>query len=274
MWFRVILSIGLMLLMASCATNRNAHHSSSVVQYLYPNVEKPMVSEQVPHLRLPLRVGIAFVPEQGTHGQVVISEEEKVKLMRNIGAHFKQYDFVKHIEVIPGTYLRSKGSFSNLDQIATMFGIDVVALISYDQSRFTANGLASIVYWTIVGAYVVPGEKNDTHTMVDAVVYDVASRKMLFRAPGVSHLHSNATPINLSEQLRLDAHKGFEDASKDLIVSLDKKLQEFRERVKNSPTEYKVEHREGYGGGSLGFFELLLLLSSLMLMRWQHQRQA
>lgn len=273
MWFRVILSLSMIFLMASCTTNRNAHHSSSAVQYLYPNVAKPIVSEQVPRLRLPLRVGIAFVPEQRVGSQATISEEEKVTLMRTIGAHFKQYDFVKHIEVIPSSYLRSKGGFSNLDQLATMFGIDVVALISYDQSRFTANGLASIVYWTIVGAYVVPGEKNDTHTMVDAVVYDVASRKMLFRAPGVSHLHSNATPINLSEQLRLDAHKGFEEASKDLIVSLDKKLQEFRERVKSSPTEYKVEHRAGYGGGSLGFFELLLLFS-LILIPWQHHRRA
>lgn len=267
--YRVICCLVLVLLLASCTTNRSSHHSSSVVQYLYPDIDKPMISEQVPRLRLPLRVGIAFIPEQQTHYSV-INEEQKVKLMREVEGHFKQYDFVKHIEIIPGTYLRTNGSFSNLDQLATMFGIDVIALISYDQSRFTDNGVASITYWTLIGAYIIPGEKNDTHTMVDTAVYDIASRKLLFRAPGISHIHSNATPVNLSEQLRADSTQGFNDASSDLILKLDEKLQQFRERVKSSPEEYKIEHRAGYGGGATGPIELLLLTGLLLF--WRHRK--
>ena len=60
-----------------------------------------------------------------------------------------------------------------------MFGIDVIALVSYDIVQFTGEGLSSISYWTLVGAYAVRGEKNDTHTMIDAAVYDIASRKHL-----------------------------------------------------------------------------------------------
>jgi len=57
-------------------------------------------------------------------------------------------------------------------------------LISYDQTQFTDQGVLTLAYWTIVGAYVVQGEKNDTQTMVDAVVYDIPSRKMLFGLQG------------------------------------------------------------------------------------------
>ena len=138
-------------------------------------------------LSLPLKVGIAFVPETlGIHQS--FTEKDKMELMTEISRHFKSYDFVKSIDQIPSAYLTSKGGYANLDQIRTMYGIDVIALISYDQTQFTDEGFTSLAYWTLIGAYVVRGEKNDTHTMVDASVYDIKSRKMLFRAPGISHI--------------------------------------------------------------------------------------
>jgi rhombotail lipoprotein len=121
-----------------------------------------------------------------------------------------------------------------------MYGIDVIALLSYDQAQFTDEGLMSITYWTIVGAYVIPGEKNDTHTMLDAVIYDIKSRKMLFRAPGTAHTKGVATPANLGEQLRADSNRGFSSAAKALIINLDEQLALFREKVKGRPTEYKI----------------------------------
>jgi rhombotail lipoprotein len=90
-----------------------------------------------------------------------------------------------------------------------MYNVDVVALLSYDQAQFTDEGALSLTYLTIVGAYLVPAEKNDTHTMLDAVVYDIRSRKMLFRAPGTSQIKGHATLMNLSEQRRKDSDAGF-----------------------------------------------------------------
>ena len=175
-----------------------------------------------------------------------------MELMKEVSKNFKIYDFVKSIELIPSAYLRDKGSFANLDQIRTMYGVDVVALLSYDQTQFTDEGLASITYWTLIGAYIIPGEKNDTHTMVDASVYDIQSRKMLFRAPGISHIKSKATPINLSEQLRMDSLESFKEASKDLVTNLEIQLELFKEKVKELPEKYQIVHKPGYtGGGSL-----------------------
>jgi rhombotail lipoprotein len=154
-----------------------------------------------------------------------------------------------------------------------MYGVDAVALLAYDQVQFTDEGAASFLYWTIVGAYVVPGEKNTTQTMMDAVIYDIKSRKMLFRAPGVSQVKSTATPVNLSEELRNNSEQGFQEAAKDLIKNLDTQLAFFKDKIKQTPEEYKVVHRPGYtGGGSLGmvFLVLFMLIGGYAWLRLRH----
>jgi rhombotail lipoprotein len=205
------------IVFAGCVYQTKMHHSSSVYEYLYSDIEGHIETPGIPLLSLPLRVGIAFVPEaEGEH--CTLTEKDKIELMNEVTKHFKKYDFVKDIELIPSAYLSEKGGFANLDQIRTMYGVDVITLLSYDQTQFTDEGLASISYWTIIGAYIVPGEKNDTHTMVDAAVYDIQSRKMLFRAPGISHIKGLATPVNQTEELRADSLRGFQEASSDLMT--------------------------------------------------------
>lgn len=246
-----IITICLLLLFTGCAS-RTKNYSSSVVQYLYPNQEEVIETPAIPHLTLPLHVGIAFVPENTKKRNQPLTERNKMVLMKSVSEHFKKYEFIKSIDLIPSAYLTPEGSFTNLKQIQTMYGIDVITLLSFDQSQFTDEGLATITYWTLVGAYVIPGEKNDTHTMLDAAVYDIKSRKMLFRAPGTSRIKSNATPVNLAEQHRLDAENGFALASKELILNLDLQLELFREKVKEEPEDYQIEHSPSYtGAGSM-----------------------
>jgi rhombotail lipoprotein len=257
----ISLSIYVFGFLAGCAIHKSKHYNTSVVQYLYPNQNQHVETPKIPLLSLPLRVGIAFVPE-ASGGPNNLTERDKMALMTEISKHFKEYDFVKSIDLIPSAYLTARGSFTNLDQLRTMYGIDVIALISYDQTRFTDRGVASITYWTIIGAYVVPGEKNDTHTMVDASVYDIKSRKMLFRAPGISHIKSKSTPVNLSEQIRIDSMEGFKQASQALVINLKEQLELFKERLKETPEDYKIIHKPGYiGGGSLDLSVLILIMA-------------
>lgn len=242
---------------AGCGFRSTRHRSSSLAQYLYPDNHGHIETPGVPHLKLPLHVGIAFIPDDaGAHR--TLTETDKFELMKSVGEHFVKHDFVKHIELIPSAYLKREGSFTNLEQISKIYGIDVIALISYDQTQFTDEGLASVTYWTLIGAYIIPGEKNDTHTMVDTAVYDIKSRKMLFRAPGINHIKSRATPVNLSEQLRVDSMAGFKAASAELVGNLETRLQLFKEKVKDTPGDYQIAHRPGYTGG--GRFDGLSLL--------------
>lgn len=278
----ILASLLAAVLIAGCATG-GTHNATSVVDYLYPNTKDPVVSPGVPVLALPLHVGIAFVPGDsgGRYGSgymrtgrgFILTEQKKAYLMKEVANHFKKYPFVKEIEIIPSAYLTPRGSFANLDQIRTMYGVDVIALLSYDQVQFTDEGMLSLTYWTIVGAYVIPGEKNDTHTMLDAVVYDIKSRKMLFRAPGTSHIKGHATPVNLSEELRADSESGFNEASKQMIVNLDQQLALFKEKVKERPTEYKVVHSPGYtGGGGIDLITLALFAILGACFLWTRRR--
>lgn len=224
--------------------------ATSVVDFLYPGGERMVVTPSIPVLKLPVTVGIAFVP--GQQGRGVMPEARKNELMNMVAADFEALSFVKEIKRIPSPYLKPKGGFDNLGQVRTMFGCDVIALISYDQIQHTDEGLLSIFYWTLVGAYVVRGEKNDTSTMMDAAVFDIPSRKLLFRAPGLSRVKGSATPVNLSEKLRADSEEGFKLATAEMKTNLRFELDRFKETVKARPEEYKVVHTEGYrGGGSL-----------------------
>jgi rhombotail lipoprotein len=290
------LLISVLMLVAGCMPPKSSHYASSTVQYLYPATKEHIETPAIPVLSLPLRVGIAFVPEtseagvqnpwwrvpaQGSQTSRVnyaavhsLDEKKKMDLMKKISAEFKQYPFVKSIEIIPSPYLSPGGSFANLDQIRTMYGVDVVALLSYDQVQHTDEGLLSLSYWTVVGVYVFKGEKNDTNTMLDAAVFDVPSRKMLFRAPGLSHIKGSATPVNLSEQLRVDSQRGFDEAAVTLAASLQEQLDLFKEKIKESPQEYKIEHKVGYrGGGSVDLLTLALALAMGGALLWTGNRR-
>lgn len=265
----------LLLPLAACTYSRSHRQHASVVDYLYPEKDSPVVKEEMAVLKVPLSVGILFVPSAG-YGHT-LSEPEKASLAERIAAEFRQEKFVKEIVFIPSAYVKNKGGFDNLSQVASMHGTDVVTLLSYDQIQHTDQGLLSFTYWTLIGAYLVKGEKNDTSTMMDAAVYHVPSRKLLFRAPGLSTVKGSATPINLSEELRSDSRKGFALASDELVTNLKSSLAGFREKIKAQPESFKVVDRyTGGGGGAVDPVfaggALLLLASGLFFRRSNSRR--
>lgn len=262
----LLLILATAISLSGCA-GQQSRTKSSVIDYLYPNKSEIVVQPSIPVLHIPIKVGIAFVPDQqsGTRGRNMwsgfmragaLTEANKASLLKKAADHFSAYEFVSDIEIIPSAYLTPGGSFQNLEQIKTMYGIDVIALVSYDQVQFTDEDMLSLTYWTLVGAYIFSGEKNDTSTMIDIVVYDINSKKMLFRAPGTSNIKGTSTPINLSEQLRKDSLISFENATDDAIKNLDIQLELFRDKIKKSPEKVKVIQSKGYSGG-VGSFSLV-----------------
>ncbi len=231
------------ILFSGCA--QQVRRSSSLFEYLDQDTNRHIEEPVIPAVSLPLRIGIAFVPEGynatvtssnknmdlwfDSEFTIVFSGKEKMDLMERIGSELREYPFVKSIKVIPPNYMVSKGGFTHLEQIRKMFGVDVIVLISYDQVQFTSEDFWSISYWTIVGTYFVKGEKNDTNTMFDAAVYHIPSHKLLFQAIGTSHIKARATLINLKESLRQDSLEGFNKASDSLVVNLKKRFDILKE---------------------------------------------
>jgi rhombotail lipoprotein len=258
-----LLLIGLAALLAggcfSMDGPRKTERSSSVVAYLYPDQANPLPPTSIPVLSLPLRVGIAFVPTGNAKSGGYyaanngVSEQQKSVLLERVAAEFKNRDYIQSIELVPSTYLRAGGGFDNLNQVRSLLGVDVIALVAYDQVQFTNNNILSLSYWTIVGAYIFHGNQNDTQTLMEAAVYDIASRHLLFRAPGASRVEAGAAAVYVQQRLRADSASGFDAATTELIANLKTQLESFRERVKKSPGEVKIEHKPGYtGGGDLG----------------------
>lgn len=253
------------LFAAACAPTQTRMASSSYA-FLYPDKVEKIEEPGLAVLNLPVRVGIAFVPESNANHWATnaIPEARKRELLERVAAAFEGQDFIASIEVIPSAYLRPEGSFTNLDQLSTMYDVDIVALVSYDQVQTTDQGVASFSYWTIVGAYVVPGEKNTTSVLMDTVVYDIASRRMLFRAPGTSEVKGLATPVNKSEALRADSEQALSIATDEMVRNLVAELERFRQKVKDRPEDFQVVRPLGYtngGGGAPGVVMLLSLLA-------------
>jgi len=261
------------LLLAGCATlfrPQQEHRAASVVDYLYPNAsEAPQLQPGTTTLRPPVRVGIAFVP--GGQWDSGASEQSKRLLLERVKAAFSQYAYIGRIEVIPSNYLHARGGFDNLDQVARLFNVEIIALLSYDQVQFNDTRAAAVLYWTIVGAYVIRGDKYDVQTLVDASVFDVASRKLLFRAPGSSQVKGSGTLASFSERARHAQDVGYVKAVDDLIPQLKTAMDDFRERSKHD-AQVKVENKAGYsGGGDIGAFGLLIAGALLVLFHAQRK---
>ena len=261
MWRAVILGVGILALLAGCAHLGRSRESvsSSLVDFLYPRGQLPPAYEQtVPNLPLPLNVGIAFVPES----RGALSEPKKNELLIKTKAAFLDRPFIGQIVVVPDAYMRSGKGFATLDQIARLFSLDVIALVSYDQVANTDHTNLSVLYWTIVGAYTVPANRHEVRTFVDAAVFDVRTHKLLFHAPGVAANKNYSTLVGDAARRRAAMEQGFDLAMVDMTANLATEIERFKERIKTDRS-VTVSHRAGYSGAGSFDAVLLLLLAPL-----------
>ncbi|HEY9155267.1 MAG TPA: rhombotarget lipoprotein [Opitutaceae bacterium] len=252
---------------------RHADRTSSIVDFLYPGKTNALAPTGLPVLQLPLRIGVAFVPDGNSRWGVnaTISELQRTLLLQRVAHAFAGKEYISSIEIVPPTYLRAGGGFENLEQVRRMLTLDLIALVSYDQIQFTDQNRLSLAYWTVVGAYFIHGNKNDTQTLMEAAVYDVASRQMLFRAAGAGQVTANSTLLQVEEHLRNDSARGLQLATDDLISNLSTQLEAFRMRLKSTPdTVARIERRPGYTGS--GAVSPGYALAILGLIIWSARR--
>lgn len=245
--------------------------SSSLMDFLYPDKESRSAHKpELPVLKLPVKVGLAFVPSKNWSRDGIHSKDQ-IELLEKVKKSFLKYDYIDRIEVIPSTYLKGGEGFSTLEQVARLYDVDVMALVSYDQVTQSLENNAALLYWTIVGMYVIPGNENSIQTFVDTAVFDVKSKKMLFRAPGINRLEKRTTAVGIDETLSEKSLEGFGLAVTDMTVNLDAELARFKTRAKEDKIA-KIEHRKGYSsGGSIGI--LLFLLMLIVLIRASTRQQ-
>lgn len=262
----------LALTVACIGTRSERRRTNSALDFLYPNgITAARPGSQVV-LRLPVRVGLGFAPNR-QYEPDPITEEQKQTLLAEVAAAFEEHEGIGYLEVVPSSYLQPGGSFANLDQLQALLGLDLMVLLSYDQAQFTESTRASWTYLTIVGPLLINGEKNDTRTVVDAVVYDIRSRALLFRAAGASTVKGSSSPVNIDRKRRRFASEGFGKATQQLVANLNRALVHFEEQAASGTvygpgtpaiTLYDEQGERvtpgsgGGGGGAFGGAELVL----------------
>jgi len=224
-----------------------SRYASSVPDFLYPRGGSRITPEESRLARL-LQVGIVFVPGRpaetiadsyfhdawrnpGRDYRHDLPEELRKELLEGIAAEFRSHASIKAVHVLPSSCLMMNGGFANLDGVRRKYGVDVVALLSWDQVHQVRSGALSATYWTFVGMLLVPGEKSETSTMLDTAVVDIAGRRMLFRAPGTSDVRSRSTPPSWPSRIKKDSARGFRGAAEDLVVRLQEQLKRFEAKA-------------------------------------------
>ena len=247
------------------AQQTQVHNSSSLVQFLYPRGASPPAQDQVPQLRLPLRIGLSFLPPTAGTEFSSLDAARREALLERIREHFRRRPFVADISLIPDYYLASERGFQALQAVQRLYGVDLIALVSYDQVTHEQQNQWSLTYWTIVGSYFVRGERHDISTLVDLAVVDPQTRSLVLRAGGTATNHGNSTPMGERRDAREDSAKGFDAATAQMIDHMDAALVAFESEVRAGRAAVRVVHRTpfagaGGGGGSIGYAELAVLL--------------
>jgi rhombotail lipoprotein len=241
------------LVLAGCAglfshTQQRHHRSSSLVAFLYSG-EAPPARDATPVLELPLTVGIAFLPPAGGAGP--LDDAEKNRVLEQVRERFLGRRFVREIVPIPDYYLAGQSGFTGLEALQRLYGLDLVALISYDQvSRQEGNEL-SLAYLTIVGAYLLPGTSQDVNTLVDLAVVDPASRSLVLRAAGMDGRAGVSTDAGANQRLRARSVDSFHAAAEQMVERFDAELVRFEQAVRDGTARVQVANAGG--GGSSGW---------------------
>jgi rhombotail lipoprotein len=107
---------------------------------------------------------------------------------------------------------------------------------------------------------------------VDTAVFDVATRKLLFRAPGVNEFKSSSTLVDVERDVRAAQQKGFELAMADMTVNLDKELSTFKERIKSDGSVRITRVGGTSGGGGAANAGFLMLITGLLMLSARRRR--
>jgi len=102
--------------LGGCASMDKGHKQrqvASVLSFLFPGTKDgapPPASTQVAVIKVPFRIGVAFVPD-AAQSEFRLSETERQQLATRVREAFANYPFISHIEAVPSLYLEAGGGF-------------------------------------------------------------------------------------------------------------------------------------------------------------------
>jgi rhombotail lipoprotein len=250
-----------------CGRVTRTGNSTSLVEFLYADGVPPR-TDTVPELRIPLRVGLAFLPSLRDYGTTTLDPAQKQQLLERIRQRFQTRQFVSEISIIPDYYLSAAKGFGGLAGVQRLEKLDLIALVSYDQITRRNDNPLSLGYLTIVGAYILPGTNRETTTLVDLAVVDPQTRSLVLRSAGTSEGRGLTTQANAAFSVRNASVKGFDTATAELIENFDVALTKFEADVRAGKANVRVVRRNG-GAGAFGGLDAAALALLLVAALWR-----
>ena len=155
---------------------------------------------QIPELRVPLRVGLAFLPTQNGAGPTAAQRDELLERIRQRFADRKIRHRDRHdSRLLPAQQPRLRGTAG---RAAPVHDRRHGAGFEYDQVEHMDENEWSLGYLTIVGAYVLKGSHHDVATLVDLAVVDPVTQSLILRAGGTDSRNRNTTLIDQEREAR------------------------------------------------------------------------
>jgi rhombotail lipoprotein len=259
---------------------RSQRASTPLVEFLYGDDKNVPKKDAVVTLNLPIRVGLAFLPTRSGNPNEGPTPAQRERILSSIRENFSGLPYVAEIVPVPAYYFdygRGNG-MQQLEQLARLQRLDLMALISYDQRSSTTENRRALTYLTIVGGLVFEGTHNETQTIIDLAVVEPAGRSLVLRAGGVSSGANSVAAIDQSHALAKQQRVGFDQATDKLIANFRTELADFETRVRAGTADVKVvrQSRGGGGGGALdpALLMLLFALSLRGVLVWRERRSS
>jgi rhombotail lipoprotein len=208
--------------LAGCAHNGRVRESSSMsLDKVIESAKDSRITPVKLPLSFPASVAILMVPSDGQVPETVMhqaAEGLKQQLLEN-----KKY--IGSVSIVSTFDVNKK---MTLEQVRASYAADIVILIFYHQDQRTVqSGPAALLDAMIVPAFVVPGVKVHTATLIEGVVAHIPSNAVIFRTSGHEERTSYSTSYseeNVSAAASVDS---FNAAIVDFGKSLSNTLNQF-----------------------------------------------
>ena len=257
---------GVTLLLVGCGKpNTTIQRQSSLMGYLSPVADKDAApgSQGPATVRLPLALGVAFLPSNNSHSSsfwngnaetVFLPPESERRMAEQFRISLAGKPWIGSLRMIPSSDLAGNGGGQGLERVAALNHVEAIILIAVNQVQVSHPKASSLAYWTGVGGYVVRGDKNDTSTLLDAGLYHVASRNLLFRADATSLVQGSSSWNKRDQRLQENSLVGLSRAMEGLVVNLDQAAAVFQQDVAMGRREdVRQLDREGMAATQVGF---------------------
>lgn len=169
---------------SGCAVSKGFDRGS-----LRQSVHPPATDQEIqavfdlkPQLPAPFILGVYLAPGGNTWRRAYWSNEEATALLA-YGEELKKAGIVSDIRLVsdftvevrkPATFSGySGGSLKDLRLAAARHGADALLIVNSASSVDRYNNVAALLYWTIVGWYIVPGTHSDALVMMSGSLWDV-----------------------------------------------------------------------------------------------------